>query len=51
MNGFEMIIKPDEEDIDAAEILVDGTVGGFPYRFRLDTTFRFKNLFDPLMTW
>jgi len=37
MNGFEMMIKPDEEDIDAAEILVDGTIGGFPYRFRLDT--------------
>jgi hypothetical protein len=25
MNGFDLIIKPDEEDIDAAEVLVDGT--------------------------
>ncbi|HZR44104.1 MAG TPA: retropepsin-like aspartic protease [Ktedonobacteraceae bacterium] len=37
MNGFEMMIKPDEEDVDAAEVLVDGTIGGFPYRFLLDT--------------
>lgn len=37
MNGFDLIIKPDEEDSDAADIFVDGTVGGFPYRFILDT--------------
>ena len=37
MNGFDVIIQPDGEDPDAAEMLVDGTVGGFPYRFLLDT--------------
>lgn len=37
MNGFDLIIKPEEEDIDAAEVLVDGTIGGSPYRFLLDT--------------
>ncbi|GHO67458.1 hypothetical protein KSC_063500 [Ktedonobacter sp. SOSP1-52] len=37
MNGFDLIIKPDEEDSDAAEVLVDGTIGGSPYRFLLDT--------------
>ena len=37
MNGFDLIIKPDEEDADAAEVLVDGTVGGNHYHFLLDT--------------
>jgi len=37
MNGFDLIIKPDEEDVDAAEVLVDGTIGGYHYRFLLDT--------------
>jgi hypothetical protein len=37
MTGFPLIIKPDETDDEAAEILVDGTVDGRPYRFLLDT--------------
>lgn len=37
MNWFDLIIQPDEEDIEAAEVLVDGTVGGHAYRFLLDT--------------
>lgn len=37
MAGFELIVEPDEEDADAARVLVDGTVGGRPYRFLLDT--------------
>lgn len=37
MNSFDVMIQPDKEDPDAAEILVDGTVSGFPYRFLLDT--------------
>jgi predicted aspartyl protease len=37
MNGFDLIIKPDEEEPGAAEVLVDGTIGGRAYRFLLDT--------------
>ncbi len=37
MNGFDLIIKPDEDDSEAAEVLVDGTIDGKPYRFLLDT--------------
>ena len=37
MSGFDLIISPDEEEAEAAEIFVDGTVGGHPYRFLLDT--------------
>ena len=37
MNGFALIIKPDEEEAEAAEILVDGKLGGRNYRFLLDT--------------
>ncbi len=37
MSGFNLIIKQDEEDVEAAEIYVDGTVGGKKYRFLLDT--------------
>jgi hypothetical protein len=37
MSGFDLIIKPDEEDVEAAEVLVDGTIGGYEYRFLLDT--------------
>jgi gag-polyprotein putative aspartyl protease len=37
MNGFDVIIQPDAEDADAAEIFVDGAIGGRPYRFLLDT--------------
>jgi hypothetical protein len=37
MSGFDLIIKPDEEDVEAAEVLVDGTIGGYNYRFLLDT--------------
>lgn len=37
MSGFDLIIKPDEEDPDGAEVFVDGTIGGNPYRFLLDT--------------
>jgi len=37
MNGFDVIIQPDAEDADAAEVFVDGAIGGRPYRFLLDT--------------
>lgn len=37
MSGFDLIIKPDEEEVEAAFVLVDGTIGGSPYRFLLDT--------------
>lgn len=37
MNGFDVIIQPDAEDEDAAEVYVDGAIGGRPYRFLLDT--------------
>jgi hypothetical protein len=37
MNGFDVIIQPDTEDADAAEVYVDGAIGGRPYRFLLDT--------------
>jgi len=37
MNGLDLIIKPDEEEPGAAEVLVDGTIGGRAYRFLLDT--------------
>lgn len=37
MNGFNLIIKPDEDDIDAAEVYVDGIIDGRKYRFILDT--------------
>lgn len=37
MRGFTLIIKPDEEEAAAAEVLVEGTIGGRAYRFLLDT--------------
>ena len=37
MNGLDLIIQPDAEDADAAEVFVDGAIGGRPYRFLLDT--------------
>jgi Aspartyl protease len=37
MNGFSLVIEPDDEDIEAAEVLVDGKIGGKEYRFLLDT--------------
>jgi hypothetical protein len=37
MSGFVLIIQPDAEEPEAAEVLVDGSVGGRPYRFLLDT--------------
>jgi predicted aspartyl protease len=37
MNGFDLNIEPDEDERDAARVLVDATIGGFPYRFLLDT--------------
>lgn len=37
VSGFDLIIKPDEEDADVAEVLVDGTIGDKEYRFLLDT--------------
>src|SRR5215831_3103118 len=37
MNGFDLIVQPDVEDADAAEVFVDGAIGGRPYRFLLDT--------------
>ena len=37
MGGFALVIQPDEEEQEAAEVLVDGSVGGRHYRFLLDT--------------
>jgi hypothetical protein len=36
MSGLDLIIEPDEEESEAAEILMDGTIEGCPYRFLLD---------------
>lgn len=37
MSEFNLIIQPDEEDVDAAEVFVDVTIGTNTYRFLLDT--------------
>lgn len=37
MQEFFLTIQPDAEEPEAGEILVDGAVGGRPYRFLLDT--------------
>src|SRR5579871_2796454 len=37
MNEFRLIIQPDEDDAESAQVFVDGTVGGKCYRFLLDT--------------
>jgi hypothetical protein len=37
MGEFKLIIIPDEDEIDGAEVCVDGTIGGNTYRFLLDT--------------
>jgi predicted aspartyl protease len=37
MSGFDLIVRPDDEDADAAEVYVDGRIGTRPYRFLLDT--------------
>ena len=37
MSGFDLIIKQDQEDVEAAEVFVYGTIGGHQYRFLLDT--------------
>jgi len=37
MNEISLIIKPDAEEADAAEVLVDGAICGHTYRFLLDT--------------
>src|SRR5689334_10562932 len=37
MNEIKLIIEPDAEEAEAAEVFVDGTVGGHTYRFLLDT--------------
>lgn len=37
MSGFAFTIVPDEDDPDAAEVLVDGAIDGRPYQFLLDT--------------
>ena len=37
MGGFALVIQPDEEEPEAAEVLVDGSVGGRRYGFLLDT--------------
>ena len=37
MTGFSLIIEPDEQDVDAAEILVKGKIAGKHYIFLLDT--------------
>lgn len=35
MNEFKLIIKLDEDEVEDAEVFVDGTVGGNLYRFLL----------------
>ncbi len=37
MGELILIIQPDADEVDAAEVLVDGRIGGRPYRFLLDT--------------
>jgi gag-polyprotein putative aspartyl protease len=37
MGQIPLIIEPDRDDPDCAEILVDGTIAGRPFRFMLDT--------------
>jgi gag-polyprotein putative aspartyl protease len=37
MKEFKLVIKPDADDPEAADIFVDGSIGGKPYRFLLDT--------------
>lgn len=37
MNELTLIIKHDEDDVEAAEVFVDGEVGDHEYRFLLDT--------------
>jgi hypothetical protein len=37
MSELKLIIKPDPEEIEAAEVYVDGVIGGNAYRFLLDT--------------
>src|SRR5260370_38116543 len=37
MADVPLIIEPDAEELEAAEVLVEGSVGGRPYRFLLDT--------------
>ncbi len=37
MNEFKLIIKPDEDEDDAAEVYVDGKIGSHSYRFLFDT--------------
>ncbi|MCC7450560.1 MAG: hypothetical protein IT324_24305 [Anaerolineae bacterium] len=37
MNGFNLVIKPDAEEIEAAEVYVDGMIGSSEYHFLLDT--------------
>jgi hypothetical protein len=37
VSEFNLIIKPDAEEEGAAEIFVDGNLGGHPYQFLLDT--------------
>lgn len=37
MGELKLIIQPDEDEAEAAEVLVDGRVGDTPYRFLLDT--------------
>src|SRR6476646_1330040 len=37
INGFDLIIEPDEEEPEAAEVCVEVTLGTEKYRFLLDT--------------
>jgi predicted aspartyl protease len=37
INSLKLLIKPDEEDANLAEVLVDGKIGARSYRFLLDT--------------
>jgi hypothetical protein len=35
MSELNLVIKQDEEEVEAAEVFVDGTIGGNKYRFLL----------------
>lgn len=37
MTEIDLIVVPDEDEPEAAEVFVDGAIGGNPYRFLLDT--------------
>ena len=37
MTRIPLIVEPDSDDPECAEVMVDGSIAGRPYRFVLDT--------------